>query len=637
MASVDPLLSDGGDLEKYGSSDAEQAPTLRIDTINTTLSATLAVGMTVKKKRKRNCDVKSSSTPGSPQPNRKKQAISTDRSKVLKPTVRNMTSSSSIQHQGSISSAKGLSPFWSKSKQGLSQKLWLPTVTDLPASVSTYLNVHSENIKSHSTWFQTKIQSIPETVNKNLLKISSPFVTTSWPKTTEGVPLPSLKIENNSPVFKIAAESNIRAIKLLLRTRKHFDRQRLTDFFGIARWTYNQTIALLKDPLLHTKRLQMVDSVSNKPVSLLKYLRSEIINNESALVLANPWLKVVGYDIRDAALIDAHTAYITGMKKVSNGRIRDFTLQFRSRKKTQSESLYLRSRWVVLRDDKKNRIDIKWPNQKTPMSLFLSERINDEKSKKSKILIEKDCRLQRTNRNRIYLCVPMTYTRPGVSMVENQDHLSNSTVDLRVCSIDPGVRTFQTIYDVTRGRIIDVAPCDIGKIFRLSCNVDKLISQKAQQLQRSKSRYQLQRAIKRARERIRCLVDEVHKQLAKFLVTEFDLILLPKFETSRMIRKLDRKIHAKSARSMASWSHYRFRQRVIFKASQFGAKVALVDESYTSKTCSSCGNIKHDLGAAKVYQCAKCGICVDRDANGAKNIFLKNYEALGISISSYGA
>ena len=631
MTSVDPRLSDVEDSEKYASSAAAQNPMQRIGIISTISSASSALDIAPTKKRKRSSSVRSSSTQESPRQSRKKRAISTDKSKASKHTARNTTNSSSIRHQDSISSAKGLSPFWSKSKQELSPTLWLPTVTGSPASVSTYLNVRSENIKSHSTWFQTKIQSIPETPNKSWLKISSPFVTTLWPKTTEGVPLPSLKIGSDLSHLKQAPESRIRAIKLKLRTRLHSDRHRLTDVFGIVRWTYNQTVALLKDPALPSKRLQMIDTASNKPVTLLKYLRSEIVNNESALVLANPWLKNVGYDIRDAALNDAYTAYCTGVKKVANGTFRKFTLRFRSRKKTPTESLYLRSRWIVLRNDKKNRLDIKWPNQKTPMSLFLSNRANQQ------IVIEKDCRLQRTNQNTFYLCVPMTYPEPSARVVENQDHANHSTDGLRVCSIDPGVRTFQTIYDVTRGRLIDVAPRDIGKIIRLSCNVDKLISQKTHQLQRSTSRYQLNRAIKRARERIRCLIDEVHKQLAKFLVTEFDLILLPEFETSRMIRKLDRKIHSKSARSMASWAHYRFRQRVIFKAMQFGAKVALVDESYTSKTCSSCGNIKHDLHAAKIYHCTKCGSCVDRDANGAKNIFLKNYEALGITFPSYGA
>ena len=37
----------------------------------------------------------------------------------------------------------------------------------------------------------------------------------------------------------------------------------------------------------------------------------------------------------------------------------------------------------------------------------------------------------------------------------------------------------------------------------------------------------------------------------------------------------------------------------------------------------------------KIFKCPKseCGMVKDRDANGAKNIFLKNMQALGISVS----
>ena len=399
-------------------------------------------------------------------------------------------------------------------------------------------------------------------------------------------------------------------------------------FFGIVRWTYNQVVSILKNKVLRDKRLEKLDPKTNKPLTLLKYLRSEVVNEDSPAMQQNSWLKEVGYDIRDAALQDALTAYTTGLKKLTDKTISQFKLQFRSRKKSTSESLYLRSRWINQKENKPRLLDIKWPKTNSPMTLFLSN------GAKQQVKIEKDCRLQRTNRNEYYLCVPIEYEKPAVSMVENQDHEKNT--GLRVCSIDPGVRTFQTIYDITNGQLIEVAPRDIGKIMRLSCHIDKMISQKDRQM-RSKMKYRISRVIKRTRNRIRNLIDEVHKQLAKFLAVSYDLIILPEFETSHMIRKLNRKIGSKSARSMVTWAHYRFRQRVICKARQFGSKVVLVDESYTSKTCSSCGNIKHDLGAAKQYRCLTCDICIDRDANGAKNIFLKNYEALEISVSNYGA
>lgn len=52
-------------------------------------------------------------------------------------------------------------------------------------------------------------------------------------------------------------------------------------------------------------------------------------------------------------------------------------------------------------------------------------------------------------------------------------------------------------------------------------------------------------------------------------------------------------------------------------------KVIFQDEAWTSKTCGKCGHIKMDLGGNKQYDCEKCGLSIDRDVNGAKNIFAK--------------
>jgi len=97
-----------------------------------------------------------------------------------------------------------------------------------------------------------------------------------------------------------------------------------------------------------------------------------------------------------------------------------------------------------------------------------------------------------------------------------------------------------------------------------------------------------------------------------------------------------RKFGSKTAQ-METWAHYWFRQRLTFKCRQFGCKVVVVNEAYNSKTCSCCGNVKWNLGGADMYKCRACGEVMGRDVNGAKNIFLRNHEALGISVSSNGA
>ena len=75
-----------------------------------------------------------------------------------------------------------------------------------------------------------------------------------------------------------------------------------------------------------------------------------------------------------------------------------------------------------------------------------------------------------------------------------------------------------------------------------------------------------------------------------------------------------------------------FKQRLINKARQFGKKVVIVNEAYTSKTCSCCGDVHTSLGGNKIFKCQKCKSIMDRDVNGAKNIFLKNCEVLDLMV-----
>ena len=49
----------------------------------------------------------------------------------------------------------------------------------------------------------------------------------------------------------------------------------------------------------------------------------------------------------------------------------------------------------------------------------------------------------------------------------------------------------------------------------------------------------------------------------------------------------------------------------------------MVNERYTSKVCSVCGEFKDDLDSSKIYKCKKCMSIIDRDVNGCRNIILK--------------
>jgi putative transposase len=183
------------------------------------------------------------------------------------------------------------------------------------------------------------------------------------------------------------------------------------------------------------------------------------------------------------------------------------------------------------------------------------------------------------------------------------------------------------------GRVAEWGRGDVGRIYRLGYALDDLVSRASAKGLDHHRRWNMRRAAARIRDKIRNLVDDLHRKLAKWLCEEHRFILLPKFETSRMVRCGRRKITRKTVRAMLTWSHYRFRQRLLAKAREYpGCHVVLVDEAYTSKTCGRCGRINDKLGGNKWFRCPSCGLECDRDLHAARNIllrFLSDVPALG--------
>ena len=187
---------------------------------------------------------------------------------------------------------------------------------------------------------------------------------------------------------------------------------------------------------------------------------------------------------------------------------------------------------------------------------------------------------------------------------------------LPLVALDPGVRTFMSIYSpYMYGKL---GEGDFQRIYRQCRNLDRMLSERSKATGRRRGR--LKKAIWRMRWKIRDLVDELHHKIAYFLVTRFDVILLPTFETSQMVSKL----RSKTARAMLTWGHFRFKQFLKSKAKEYSATVEDVCEAYTSKTCSYCGK-RQNIGSKKVMRCG-CGVSVDRDLNGARGIMLRALE-----------
>jgi putative transposase len=131
----------------------------------------------------------------------------------------------------------------------------------------------------------------------------------------------------------------------------------------------------------------------------------------------------------------------------------------------------------------------------------------------------------------------------------------------------------------------------------------------------------------RLRAKIRDLVDDAHKRMAKDLTSRFDTIVIPKFETQRMAKRpraptdRARVIRNKTARQLYTLSHYRFRGYLEHRCAVDGSAFALVTEEYTTKACPYCG-VCYDVGASKTFGCI-CGFTADRDEKAAFALCVK--------------
>jgi putative transposase len=193
----------------------------------------------------------------------------------------------------------------------------------------------------------------------------------------------------------------------------------------------------------------------------------------------------------------------------------------------------------------------------------------------------------------------------------------------KVIALDPGVRTFITGFDGSN--FLEFGNGDFNRIAKLCSHLDKLKSKhdKSKGNNFKRLRYKLRQAMEKLRTRIKNLRSECHKQVGSYLAKNYDVVILPTFETSELVAKKKRKLKNKTARAMMTWAFYQFSQTLEHLCFRYGSKLVRITEEYTSKTCTKCGYVHRKLGSSKNFKCPNCGYEIDRDFNGALGIFLK--------------
>jgi putative transposase len=214
-----------------------------------------------------------------------------------------------------------------------------------------------------------------------------------------------------------------------------------------------------------------------------------------------------------------------------------------------------------------------------------------------------------------------------------------------VVALDPGEKIFMAFYGINdygyigndvRKKILLLRD-KIGKLDKSIANkknnkTGNNISKKGIEILK-KRRYNLFQKTKN-------IVKEMHNKTASYLCKNYDRILLPEFKTHGMVKREATKscdlpkgeMIARSKRgrlaknikySLMMQSHYKFQQHLTQKCEEKGCEIVIVTEEYTTQACTKCGELSSNC-QNRIKTCTSCGMKMNRDLNGARNILLKN-------------
>lgn len=220
-----------------------------------------------------------------------------------------------------------------------------------------------------------------------------------------------------------------------------------------------------------------------------------------------------------------------------------------------------------------------------------------------------DCKIQKTAYGEYFLVVPYTCNRKKI--------LSTNHEYKNPVSVDPGIRKFATTYSPTNQESFMMGARWSTTIMKELLTLDTLYSTLSSN---PPNKQQLKSKVKQIRKRVFYLKKELRDQCASFLSKRYDLVMMPKLETGKLVMKGTRRLTTKTCRALLNAGHCKFFDVLKDKCWENGTKFMHVREEYTSQTCPNCGTLNK---CGETFSCKNCSFKHDRDIVGAFNIMLK--------------
>jgi len=500
-----------------------------------------------------------------------------------------------------ISREKVLTPFWNQQKMDMSKKLWLPTKIDCVDSV---LNSSTESLPNGpmgKSWFSiTKKHPL----NKNSLATSFQSSQFSLPDSTvSGVTISNVKSKKARAPKTV--QKQMKTLKFRLFPTDE-EKKKLNLQLEQQRWYYNAAINVLyKNNYIDNFKSVLKDGTEKISISrdkirdLMRKIEFKEDNNFKTFVFNEniksfpipEWWNLKELKPKERVIRGAFdklgSNINSALSNKLNGNIKDFNMKFRS-KKDYTEFMRFE--------------DYHYPAyiNKIKSHYWYRTKSKHRKTLKFNSIIEcqKCCGIEIIHDKITDFYFPEDDIR-------NNSQVKYKTEGNSVISLDPGVRKFLVGYD-PEGSMVFIGDGAHKKLAELLLDIDKETDKVLLYIKWKK---------------VKNLVNELHWKAISFLIENYDHIIIPEFRIQNMIRS--KKISKMTKRLMVMFSFHKFKERLLWKCQQHNKKFILVTEEYTSKTCTVCG-VLNDTEGKEVLKCCKCGIIMDRDVIGSRNIFIKN-------------
>jgi putative transposase len=346
---------------------------------------------------------------------------------------------------------------------------------------------------------------------------------------------------------------------------------------------YNEALKYIKKSYITDKKYSINFYKLRKN---LKNIKTEILDNSQLDCKKNT--QIATHDL-DSAIKLACVNYKSALTNFKNGNINNFRIRYWNYNKS-----------IQIMDLEKCSF-----KNNTIRKIVLGMINATYNGNKFDFKVKHDCKL-RFNKN----------TNEYILYVPEEVKKTNNDYTQEIISLDPGIRTFMT--GISEEKIIKIGEKCTNRLKTYFNRIDKI--NKNEDIHKNKKN----KLEKKYNKKMTNLVDEMHWKTINYLTINYKTILIGNMSTKEIVSNKVSNITNMTKRLGLKLKFYQFSERLKYKCNLSNRNYKMVNESYTSKMCSRCGNMKNDLGSNNIYNCTECNLKIDRDINGARGIFIKS-------------